>query len=167
MHSKTPLFDLICLLDIIKPIFGYLILFSVFAVLLLILLDYVQLQPKQSIDGLVIGVLFCVGVLSIKGENNILAIIGAYSYSIYLFHVFFTAGSRIILYKMGINDVSVLFLVSIFLGVLLPIMAEIVLNGTNTTRILFMGKKKTNISDLWLTRQISKAQDTPHFSKVE
>ncbi len=143
-------------------------LFSVFVVLLFILFDYAPLKPKHSIEALVIGILFCVGVLSIKRKNNILAIIGGYSYSIYLFHVFFTAGSRVILYKIGMTDLTIIFLISIFLGILFPIIAERVLNGTNTTRTLFMGKSTTNINNLWFTRQIMRTdQDEPAFSKAK
>jgi len=156
------------LLEIIKPKLGYLMLFSVFVVLLFILFDYVPLKPKHSIEALVIGILFCVGVLSIKRKNNILAIIGGYSYSIYLFHVFFTAGSRVILYKIGMTDLTIIFLISIFLGLLFPIIAERILNGTNTTRTLFMGKSTTNINNLWFTRQITRTdQDEPAFSKAK
>ena len=50
----------------------------------------------KSLLGCVIGIVSCYFLLGMKLEVSWLARVGLYSYSIYIFHVFFTAASRII-----------------------------------------------------------------------
>jgi peptidoglycan/LPS O-acetylase OafA/YrhL len=56
-----------------------------------------------------------------------LAWMGYYAYGIYLFHVFGTAGMRIVLTRMGIEDISLLFISSLLAGLFFPIFLEIIL----------------------------------------
>ncbi len=70
-----------------------------------------------------------------------LAYIGNFAYSIFLFHTFFTSGSRIILQQMGVADHFPLFAISVLLGILLPILTEKVLRKNSYTRFFFLGQK--------------------------
>ena len=78
----------------------------------------------------------------VKPSSEILAKIGIYSYSIYLFHVFFTAGSRIILSKVGVSDINLLFICSLFLGVFGAILTELFFDKYKITRLSLLGKSR-------------------------
>ena len=130
------------LLNILKASSGYLLLIGVFIYLYLILSGYITLQDKRSFDGVLIGCIFCCAILAINLKINVFARIGLFSYTIYLYHVFFTAATRIALKKIGIVDINSVFILSLIAGVFLPIIVEKVFNKNNTTRLLFLGKSK-------------------------
>lgn len=50
--------------------------------------------PARGVLTLAIGITFCLSLLALAPRHAGLARLGGYSYTIYLFHVFFTAGSR-------------------------------------------------------------------------
>lgn len=68
--------------------------------------------------------------------------IGAYAYTIYLFHGFGTAGGRIILNRLGIHSEILIFLVALSVSVFLPIILDQILQKWKITRFLFLGKKQ-------------------------
>ncbi|MFT6735617.1 MAG: fucose 4-O-acetylase-like acetyltransferase [Polaribacter sp.] len=103
--------------------------------------DSIGVESTRATLPLIIGCLSCCVLLAYKFESNLLAKIGVYSYSIYLFHVFFTAGTRIFLSKLGIIDTYILFSFSLISGVLGAIAIENVFNKYYVTRILMLGKK--------------------------
>jgi peptidoglycan/LPS O-acetylase OafA/YrhL len=72
--------------------------------------------------GAVVGLVSCLAFFLYRIESRILAFIGDHSYAIFLLHVFFTAGSRIVLTRVlpGI-PVEVLFLIGLTAGVVGPI----------------------------------------------
>jgi glucans biosynthesis protein C len=82
-----------------------------------------------------------IGLLFIFRRNiKFLAYLGSFAYSIYLFHVFGTAGARILLQKLNIADTGfMLFIISLVAGLLLPIIAEMVFSRINAFRLLFLG----------------------------
>lgn len=57
-----------------------------------------------------------------------LSFIGGYSFAIYLFHVFFTAGMRIVLARAGVELVPLLFAAGLTAGIVGPILLEHGLN---------------------------------------
>ncbi len=75
----------------------------------------------RSLLGCVIGIFSCYFLLGWKLEINWLARIGIYSYSIYIFHVFFTAASRIIVNKLFSVSDELNFVIGLLFGVLGPI----------------------------------------------
>jgi len=97
---------------------------------------------KRSLGALIISTFMCVGLLSINLRSRILAKIGLFSYSIYLYHVFFTAGVRLGFHYFGVYEVNVLFAVSLFAGVIGPILLDKIFDKLNFTRVLFLGKGK-------------------------
>lgn len=71
----------------------------------------------------------------------LLAMLGTYSFSIYLFHVFGTAGSRLALSSLGLESRPALIIVGLAAGVCLPILAELVLKRNQFLRTAFLGLK--------------------------
>jgi peptidoglycan/LPS O-acetylase OafA/YrhL len=68
-----------------------------------------------------VGILSGVVLLAITPVVPPLATIGLYSYSIYLWHVFGSAGSRILLSSFGVDTIAVLVAAGTAAGVLVPI----------------------------------------------
>jgi hypothetical protein len=95
---------------------------------------------KDTIVGLLIGLTGTIMLLRFRLKTNWLIWFGGFAYSIYLFHAFGTAGGRIILKRFDIDSSILTFIVSLTAGVLLPIVAEKILERFKITRILFLGK---------------------------
>jgi peptidoglycan/LPS O-acetylase OafA/YrhL len=71
--------------------------------------------------------LSCSGLLVLSRlvpPTRLLAFIGTYSFAIYLFHVFFTAGIRVALTRTGMHWVPLLFAAGLFAGLAGPILVE-------------------------------------------
>jgi peptidoglycan/LPS O-acetylase OafA/YrhL len=90
---------------------------------------------------LLIGASACVLLLAARLRSALIAYVGAYSYTIYLFHVFFTAGSRIALTGAGVHDIRVLFALGLLAGLLLPIVTDRILARWRPTRVLALGRR--------------------------
>lgn len=112
---------------------------------LMLVLIYTQLlvsDSKRTLVSLLIGILGCIGLLSLKFESYFIARIGTSSYTIYLFHVFFTAGCRIVLTKLGDFELNVIIIASLLGGIIGPIVLERIFDKHSSTRILLLGKSK-------------------------
>ncbi|MCF8271894.1 acyltransferase [Chlorobium sp.] len=109
-------------------------------ILFLILFGNQYGGERRSLNALIIGTTACIALLFTKAESPWLAAIGNYSYSIYLFHVFFTAASRIALMKIGIADTWLLFTAGTIAGVAGPILFERIAARHNASRLLFLGQ---------------------------
>jgi peptidoglycan/LPS O-acetylase OafA/YrhL len=75
--------------------------------------------------------LSCSGLLVLSRfvpPSRSLALVGGYSFAIYLFHVFFTAGSRVVMTRAGVHMVPLLFAAGVFAGVAGPIFVERLVN---------------------------------------
>lgn len=66
--------------------------------------------------------------------------IGGYAYSIYLLHGFGTSGGRIILNGFGVHNHLVVFTVSFFIALLLPIAADRIISKSRVAGALLLGK---------------------------
>jgi glucans biosynthesis protein C len=95
---------------------------------------------KDSGVGLLIGLAVTMMLIRIQMKKAWLIWVGSFAYSIYLFHAFATAGSRIIIQQFNIQYSPLLFIVSLAAGLLLPILAEIILDRFKITQVLFLGK---------------------------
>lgn len=73
--------------------------------------------------------------------NKLFIYLGAYAYTIYLFHGFGTSGGRIILSYLHIHTEWLVFTISLLLGVFAPILVDKVCNKSKSLRVLFLGKK--------------------------
>lgn len=126
--------------EYIKPIAGYALMASALLIITYIVISDTELFKNRSIFALAIGTLFCIGAVCCRLEIGLFSFIGVYSYSIYLFHAFFTAASRIIWQKLGVFDINILFILGVVLGLSGPMIAEAILAKFNITRVLFLGK---------------------------
>ncbi len=90
--------------------------------------------------GLLIGVTGVIICLRIHFTIKWLVWIGSFAYTIFLFHSFGTSGGRILLNMLGVFNTPVVFFFSLLLGLLLPIIIELVLDKFGITRMLFLGR---------------------------
>ncbi|MEM5507137.1 acyltransferase [Shewanella frigidimarina] len=117
-----------------------LLLSIVITVLFFIYNGLIPLQERRSLFSLVFGFFSCVSLCLLKPNFKLFSWLGMFSYSIYLFHVFFTAGSRILLGILDVDNLSFVFIASLFFGLVGPIAVEKVLLVNKYTRIFFLGK---------------------------
>ncbi|MDO5628936.1 MAG: acyltransferase [Mobilicoccus sp.] len=85
--------------------------------------------PPARAFSLAVGVS---GVLLLFGVRRLLharplAWLGGFAFGIYLLHVFGAAGARIVLGRLGVEDVPVLFLVGLVAGVAFPVLVQLTL----------------------------------------
>lgn len=86
-----------------------------------------------------IGVGSAVLLLVVFPKVPILAKIGVYSYTIYLYHVFGTAGARIALEQAGISSTPVFFIAGLASGIILPIAVHLALRDVPLANRAFLG----------------------------
>lgn len=89
---------------------------------------------------LLAGLSLCGLCLSVRIEWPWLARIGAAAYTIYLFHVFFTATSRIALERVGLNILPVQIAVGLLSGLIGPLFVDIYASRTPWLALLLLGK---------------------------
>lgn len=78
-------------------------------------------------------------LLRVMPSSALFRRIGGSSYSIYLHHAFFTAGARIVLHRLGADDLT-LFTVSLALGIAGPMVLEVLASLRPLTRVALVGK---------------------------
>ncbi|OHT22223.1 Acyltransferase family protein [Sphingomonas haloaromaticamans] len=99
-----------------------------------------RLRP-DGIPAFACGAAACTALLALLPRIGALATIGHYSYSIYLWHVFFLAGGRMALRAAGHEDVPMLFLASAFCGLAGPILLHRVAIRHEWSAIALLGIK--------------------------
>jgi peptidoglycan/LPS O-acetylase OafA/YrhL len=120
--------------------YKWILILLLLSIIVLIYNDHLSLVASRSPVGLAIGTVSCLLLFAIKPSFTPLARIGTYSYSIYLLHVFFTAFSRIALTKIGINELVIVYSISLVLGLLGPIIADIIIDKHKLCRLVLLGK---------------------------
>ncbi|WP_203143385.1 acyltransferase family protein [Marinobacter mangrovi] len=103
-------------------------------------IDY-RFMP-QSLPALIVGCGVSLMLMVSQFKQRWLVFIGAYAYSIYIFHVFGTSGSRIILQKLGVSDTFLLMVVGILVGVIGPIIVDKLASRYYWSRRILLGKKR-------------------------
>lgn len=98
---------------------------------------------RISLLSLLVGITSTTVLIMIRFENRWLAIIGKYSYTVYLWHVFGTAGSRIILNHLmpGHDNYLLTFLVGLVTGAVAPIFFEMLIVKSKYVSFLCLGTK--------------------------
>lgn len=88
---------------------------------------------------LLIGLTGTISLFAVRREFRPLARLGFYSYAIYLFHIFPTAGSRIFLERLGLDHNIFIFVMGTVFGLGIPILIEMILLKSKILRRLFLG----------------------------
>ncbi|NTW74099.1 MAG: acyltransferase [Chlorobiaceae bacterium] len=115
-------------------------IFLSFVIMYLLLYGQESIGGRRSFNALVIGMVSCVALLYIRFESGALASIGLYSYTIYLFHVFFTAASRIFFKSFGLKHIGILFVLGTIIGLAGPVLVDLVASKFTLARLLLLGK---------------------------
>jgi glucan biosynthesis protein C len=94
---------------------------------------------QGALLGVITGIASTLFLTNIKIKSHLLVYLGGYSYPIYLFHYFGTAVGRNIMYKLGFENIWLVALGSLAVGVIGPIIADAILNQFGYTRMFFLG----------------------------
>ena len=84
-------------------------------------------ESDQAVVGTALGLAAISLLIARRFYFKPLAWLGYFSFEIYLFHVFGTAGARIGLNKLQVHDLWLVFTVSMAMGLLLPVAFKVVL----------------------------------------
>lgn len=95
---------------------------------------------RRTLSMLLVGLCLCVLVLRLPLPGAWWIKVGASSYAIYLFHVFFTAASRIGTEKMGLSWLPLQLLLGALLGVVGPMLVEKIARQNRLSGLLMLGK---------------------------
>jgi peptidoglycan/LPS O-acetylase OafA/YrhL len=97
---------------------------------------------RFSAPMLLAGLLLSSGFWSLGLRNPLLARIGDYSFAIYLFHVFFTSATRMVLHAVGMDAHGLVLLVSVPVGLLGPAVLQHLISRSATVSTYLMGNAK-------------------------
>lgn len=127
---------------------GFVGLLAAVAFGFLIAWEAVVFEPGlRRVISITLGLLFCLSLYLFEPKSKWLSWIGRHSYSIYLFHVFFTAGTF-----MAINYVSsdiplmIMFFVALAAGLVGPALLSNILNAHPVTALFFLGIRQSRSS---------------------
>jgi peptidoglycan/LPS O-acetylase OafA/YrhL len=112
-----------------------------FSVLMLTLFFNESNVYGKGFLGCCIGLLSCYLLLCIRLQVPFLARIGIYSYSIYIFHVFFTAATRLILGKLVTLPLELNLLAGVTAGIVGPIVVYIIAQKIPIASFLLLGQR--------------------------
>ena len=101
----------------------------------------IPLQGRMSVLALAIGITGVYLLFQLRIKSKPLIWIGKYAYEIFLFHVFFTGGTRIILLKMGVENKWTILTIALGISILIPILLQEVFSRSGILSLLFLGRK--------------------------
>lgn len=83
---------------------------------------YGEFSPRRDLQSLAMGLSFCLLAVLALPQINVLASLGPYAFTIYLYHVFGTSGARQALHAVGVRDIPITFAAGLAAGILLPVL---------------------------------------------
>ncbi len=95
---------------------------------------------RRTVSMLVAGVCLCLLLVSLGLVSRRLAWVGRYSFSIYLFHVFFTAFARLALNHLQVDELLFHILLGLALGIAGPMALEWVVRRYRWPALLLLGR---------------------------
>ena len=97
---------------------------------------------SQRLVGCLIGIASCYLLLGCKLSINLLAKIGIYSYSIYIFHVFFTSATRLVVSKVTELPIEIDLMLGLTAGIVGPVFVYFVAQKVPYGGMLLLGQRK-------------------------
>lgn len=98
---------------------------------------------RISLLSLVIGCIGSMILVKIGIKNTLLIFVGGFSYSIYLYHVFGTAFSRIFLNRIGVDSIVLNVFFGLLAGVALPIIFHLYVIKVKYINLALLGSNKS------------------------
>ena len=97
---------------------------------------------KHSALGMTVGLSGLLLLFRLKLKSDLLIWIGGYAYGIFLFHVFFTGGSRIVLSALGVEHQAVMLFLGVVIAILASILVENIIKRSAFLRLYLLGLRK-------------------------
>jgi len=115
----------------------------------LLVFKYLRIQEgnnfgRISVFGLFIGFFGCSIFYFSKVKVKTLAFIGGFSFTIYLYHLYFLVLSRVILNYIGIDNTLFSVLTGLVFGLVGPMLLNSILKKHHLMSMLFLGENKKN-----------------------
>lgn len=98
-------------------------------------------SKRTSYLALIIGSLSCLFLYGCRFQSKILASIGIYSYTIYLYHGFLTSGARVVLNRLYGIPTPVVIAIGFSAGILLPIVLDKLFSRNRITSFYLLGRR--------------------------
>jgi peptidoglycan/LPS O-acetylase OafA/YrhL len=102
------------------------------------------LQARISMLAFVVGVSGVYFLFRLRFKSNMLIWIGQFAYEIFLFHVFFTGGTRIALLRIGIENKWAILVLALMISILIPILLQKLFSQSGLLSLLFLGRNLKN-----------------------
>lgn len=117
---------------------------ALFTLAACVLLTWELTGDRHTALYLIVGIALCAIAAGSGAESRCLTFLAKYSFSIYLFHVFFTAGSRIVLERVGIDTLATHVAAGILAGLAGPLVLQAWLERRPVAMLLLLGKPPTD-----------------------
>ena len=101
---------------------------------------YGEVADRRTYIGTTLSLTGLMTLLFWIPPSRTLAWIGGFSFTIYLYHVFFTGGTRAVLNALGLPDLPLNFFAGSVAGIAGPIIVEMVFRKNNFLRRYFLGQ---------------------------
>lgn len=95
---------------------------------------------RFSIAALAVGILGCLLLAGMNFNSPLLESWSKYTFAIFLFHVFFTAGSRILLTGVGVENIGILVGIGLAAGLIGPALLQAAIERSAIAGLLLLGR---------------------------
>ncbi|MGF7042582.1 acyltransferase family protein [Mucilaginibacter lappiensis] len=92
-----------------------------------------------------VGSTACILMISLGYQNSKLVWLGGFSYSIYLFHIFGTIASRMLLTKLSVHNIPLQILTGLIAGLSFPLLLRLLCGSNKVLSMLLFGDKISTV----------------------